>query len=155
MLPPLVYYVALFGAPEISHDEIRVVGERFRPLPRGRVLAPWSLGHAIDVIGQKPVVIDNFGSMPDERVFHDAINAMLSTREDMLMSYCRAHGVRYLALPHPAYLPATAATIGIDPELYSRTRLAQRTVWARLYRGEAVPGFSLVSSGAISIWKIE
>ena len=85
----------------------------------------------------------------------DAINAMLSRREDVLMSYCRAHGVRYLALPHPAYLPATAATIGIDPELYSRTRLAQRTVWARLYRGEAVPGFSLVSSGAISIWKIE
>ena len=69
--------------------------------------------------------------------------------------YCRGRGVLYLALPHPAYVPATAATIGIDPELYRRTRLARRTVWSRLYLGEHIAGFTLVSDGAISIWKIE
>ncbi len=118
------------------------------------MLAPWSFGHAIDVIGGQPVVIDNFGSMPDERAFRNAIEAMLSIREKQLLSYCRERAVRYLVLPHPAYVPATAATIGIDPELYSRTRLARRTVWSRLYNGEPIDGFTLVSGGAISIWKI-
>jgi hypothetical protein len=155
VLPPLIYDIATARVPEPSNDEYRVVGRRLLPLPRGRVLAPWSLGHAIDVIGQKPVVIDNFGSMPDERVFTNAMEAMLSLREGQLLVYCRNRGVRYLVLPHPAYVPATAATIGIDPELYSRTRLARRTVWSRLYLGERIAGFVPVSGGAISIWKIE
>jgi hypothetical protein len=93
--------------------------------------------------------------MPDARVFTNAILAMLSTRESQLLAYCRERGIRYLVLPHPAYVPATAATIGIDPELYSRTRLARRTVWSRLYLGEHIAGFVPVSDGAISIWKIE
>jgi len=155
ILPPLIYDVATARIPEPSHDEYRVVGRRLLPLPRGRVLGPWSLGHAIDVIGQKPVVVDNFGSMPDEQVFTRAIEAMLMTREAQLLRYCRERGVRYLVLPHPAYVPATAATIGIDPDLYARTRLANRTVWSRLYHGERIAGFVPVSGGAISIWKVE
>ncbi len=155
LLPPLIYDVYTFGTPEPSNQEFRVIAERLRPLPRGRVLAPWSLGHAIDVIGLKPVVIDNFGSMPDERVFTNAIAAMLSTREAALLRYCHDREIRYLVLPHPAYVPATAATIGVDPELYSRTRLARRTVWSRLYGGERVAGFVRLSDAAISIWKIE
>lgn len=146
--PPLIYDIATARVPEPSHDEYRVIARRLLPFPRGRALAPWSLGHAIDVIGQKSVVIDNFGSMPDERVFVNAIEAMLSTSESRLLHYCRERGVRYLVLPHPAYVPATAATIG-------STRLASRTVWSRLYFGERIPGFVPVSGGAISIWKIE
>ena len=84
---------------------------------------------------------------------------MLSTRESSLLNYCRTRGVRYLVLPHPAYIPATAATIGIDGELYSRTRLARRTVWSRLYSGEKIDGFQMVedrqSRLSIRIWKIE
>lgn len=155
LLPPLAYDIYTFRVPEPSHAEFRVIGERLRDLPPGRVLAPWSFGHAIDVIGRKPVVIDNFGSMPDERVFTNAIAAMLSTREATLLRYCRDRRVRYLVLPHPAYVPVTAATIGGDPALYSRTRLARRTVWSRLYGGEHIAGFELVSGGAVSIWKIE
>ncbi|HEY3056536.1 MAG TPA: hypothetical protein VGK31_11460 [Thermoanaerobaculia bacterium] len=155
LLPPVIYDVYAARIPEPSNDEFRVIGERMRALPRGRVLGPWSFGHAIDVIGQKPVIIDNFGSMPDERVFTQAIEAMLATRESSLLDYCRSRGVRYLVLPHPAYIPATAATIGIDRELYSRTRLARRTVWSRLYRGEKIAGFALVNRAALSIWKIE
>ena len=148
IFPPLLYDIATARVPEPSHDEYRVIARRLLPLPRGRVLAPWSLGHAIDVLGRKGVIIDNFGSMPDERVFVDAIEAMLSTNETQLLQYCRERGVRYLVLPHPAYVEATAATIG-------STRLASRTVWSRLYLGERIPGFELVSGGAISIWKIE
>ena len=85
----------------------------------------------------------------------DAIEAMLSLRESQLLAYCRERGIRYLVLPHPAYVPATAATIGIDPELYLRTRLARRTVWSRLYLGEHIAGFVPLSDGALSIWKIE
>jgi len=155
ILPPLVYDVYTARMPEPSNDEYRIIGERLRPLPRGRVLGPWSFGHAIDVIGQKPVIIDNFGSMPDERVFRNAIEAMLMRRESDLLRYCHARSVRYLVLPHPAYIPATAATIGLDPALYSSTGLARQTVWSRLHGGEKIGGFTLVSGGAISIWKIE
>ncbi len=155
LVPPVVYDVYTFRSPEPSNEEYRVVAEQLQPLPRGRVLAPWSLGHAIDVLGDKPVIIDNFGSMPDENVFTDAISAMLSTRQATLLQYCRDRGVRYLVLPHPAYVPATAATIGVDPQLYLRTRLAGRTVWSRLYGGERIPGFVRLSDAAVSIWKIE
>ncbi|MGZ8851103.1 MAG: hypothetical protein ACXW3E_12370 [Thermoanaerobaculia bacterium] len=155
ILPPLVYDVYTARMPEPSNDEYRIIGERLRPLPRGRVLGPWSFGHAIDVIGQKPVIIDNFGSMPDERVFRNAIEAMLMRRESDLLRYCHARSVRYLVLPHPAYIPATAATIGLDPALYSSTGLARQTVWSRLHGGEKIGGFTLVGGGAISIWKIE
>jgi asparagine N-glycosylation enzyme membrane subunit Stt3 len=155
LLPPIAYDLYAMRIPEPSNDEFRAIGERMRALPRGRVLAPWSFGHAIDVIGRKPVIIDNFGSMPDERVFTQAIEAMLATRESSLLDYCHARGVRYLVLPHPAYIPATAATLGIDRDVYSRTRLARRTVWSRLYGGDTIAGFALVSRAAVSIWKIE
>lgn len=155
LVPPIAFEVYAARTPEPSHEEFRVIGERMRALPPGRVLGPWSFGHAIDVIGRKPVVIDNFGSMPDEGTFTRAMEIMLSTREASLLRYCRHAYVRYLVLPHPAYIPATAATIGIPPELYSRTRLARRTVWSRLYDGERIAGFTRVSDGSIQVWQIE
>ncbi|HEX9161847.1 MAG TPA: hypothetical protein VF980_09090 [Thermoanaerobaculia bacterium] len=155
VLPPLAYDLYSIREGEPSMSEYRALALCVRPLPAGRVLAPWSFGHAIDVIGQHAVVIDNFGSMPDERVFTNAIEAMLLLREKQLLRYCRDRQIRYLVLPHPAYIPSAAATIGIDRDLYSRTRLARRTVWSRLYGGELIGGFELVSRGALSIWKIE
>ncbi len=149
LLPPIAYDLYTIRSSEPSHEEFRIIGKRLRDLPPGRVLAPWSFGHAIDVIGRKPVVIDNFGSMPDEAVFTRAIEAMLTTREALLLRYCHEHRISYLVLPHPAYIPATERTIGV------RTRLAPRRVWLRLYNGEAIAGFTRVSGGSIQIWKIE
>ncbi len=149
LLPPIVYDVAtLRQQPDPSYREFRRLAEELRLMPRGRVLAPWSLGHPIDVIGEKPVIIDNFGSMPDETLFQNAIDAMLVTRADVLLEYCRSRHVRYLVLPHPAYVPAMAATIGV-------TSPPRRTVWSRLYSGEQIDGFTLVRGGAIRIWRIE
>jgi hypothetical protein len=64
-----------------------------RSQPPGRVLAPWSMGHALDVLGHHAVIIDNFGSMPDPALF-DAANAALAGYD--LEKFCREHKVRYV-----------------------------------------------------------
>jgi hypothetical protein len=66
-----------------------------RRQPPGRVLAPWSMGHALDVLGGHAVIIDNFGSMPDPALF-EAANAALAGRD--LEKFCREHKVRYVIL---------------------------------------------------------
>ena len=45
----------------------------------GGVLGPWSYGHMFGVIGGRPVVVDNFGTMGGN-VFHEAHAVVLSTR---------------------------------------------------------------------------
>jgi asparagine N-glycosylation enzyme membrane subunit Stt3 len=66
-----------------------------RTQPPGRVLAPWSMGHALDVLGGHAVIIDNFGSMPDPALF-DAANAALAGHD--LEKFCREHKVVYVIL---------------------------------------------------------
>jgi hypothetical protein len=95
--PPLAYVVYDELRPNVpSPMDVRVVAiaQRLATLPPGRVLAPWSMGHAIDVIGRHPVVIDNFGSMPDEALFTRA-NEALRTRD---VAWCRAHDIRYIVI---------------------------------------------------------
>ncbi|MEK6376162.1 MAG: STT3 domain-containing protein [Acidobacteriota bacterium] len=72
------------------------IAMRLRALPPGRVLAPWSMGHAIDVLGRHAVIIDNFGSMPDPALF-EAANAALAGKD--LEKFCREHNVRYVIDP--------------------------------------------------------
>ena len=118
----------------------------------GRVLAPWSIGHVLDVIGERAVVIDNFGTMPDSIAFGNASDALLSRDEDSLARYCDRTGVRYLVIDNPLYgLRGVAAAVGIDPGAFVQsdaqgrpvriTRLAEATWWWRAYfgRGRAVP----------------
>jgi hypothetical protein len=155
VLPPLAYTIATLGEPPVNHDAFIRLATDMRSLPPGRVLGPWSFGHAIDVIGQKKVIIDNFGSMPDPIVFANAIDAMLVTRSDVLLRYAETRGVRYLVLPHPAYMPAMAATIGVDESFYRNSRLAKRTVWWRLYEGDAIARFRQVRGGSVRVWQIE
>jgi len=69
-----------------------------RTRPAGRVLAPWSMGHCLDVIGGHAVVIDNFGSMPDRDVFERA-NAALASEDPS--SYCERAGIRYVVREKP------------------------------------------------------
>jgi asparagine N-glycosylation enzyme membrane subunit Stt3 len=49
-----------------------------RTQPPGRILAPWPLGHCLDVLGSHAVVIDNFGTMPDADLFWRAEGALQS-----------------------------------------------------------------------------
>ena len=111
-----------------------------RPLTPGRVLAPWSLGHAIDVEGQHPVVIDNFGTMPDARTFERAHEALLARNEVTLARYCDANDIRYLILDNPTFGVASAnAILGTQQE-------PQSTWWWRVYHGAQPERFHLLWS---------
>jgi hypothetical protein len=120
--------------------------------PPGRVLAPWSLGHAMDVIGQRAVIVDNFGTMPDPIIFERADDAFLIRDEAALARYCEGAGVRYIVLDNPLYgLQGAAADLGLDRRAFivsdregrpaRVTKLAQATWWWRAYfaRGAAIP----------------
>ena len=111
-------------------DGTRAVAEAVARLPEGRVLAPWSYGHAIDVLGKHPVVLDNFGSMPDPAVFEEGSRALLATSEAEVGRWCRAHGVRYVVFADRARIASTAAAIGVTIE-------PRTTVWWRMMRGRA------------------
>lgn len=119
----------------------------------GRVLAPWSWGHVFNVVGERGVLIDNFGTMVGNAQFEEAERAFLDTREEKLAEFCRQRNVRFLVLDNPLLrLPVVAETIGLDRNFYMRagrrpedpgvvTHLMQSTVWWRAYffRGRVRP----------------
>ena len=94
LIPPIAYDIWSLRHPEPVDRSVVAVANSIRPLPPGRVLAPWWMGHAIDVIGRHPVVIDNFGSMPEEAIFARA-NAALRDRD---FAWCRVHDIRYVVI---------------------------------------------------------
>ncbi len=111
-----------------------------RTLPPGRVLGPWSMGHAIDVEGHHPVVIDNFGTMPDTTTFERAQEAFLAHDETALARYCDAAGVRYLILEQPRFGIASAnAILGTE-------RAQESTWWWHVWRGEQPRMFRMIWS---------
>ena len=93
LLPPLCYDV--YSPPRTTVPRFAIV-EQIAKLPPGRVLAPWYMGHAIDVFGRHAVVIDNFGTMPDPIGFELANEALANPRT--LRAYCRLNGVRYVVM---------------------------------------------------------
>ncbi len=111
-----------------------------RTLPPGRILAPWSMGHAIDVEGRHPVVIDNFGTMPDANTFERAQEALLAHDETALARYCDAAGVRYLILEQPRFGVASAnAILGTE-------RAPESTWWWHVWRGATPRMFRVIWS---------
>ena len=100
-----------------------------RTLPPGRVLGPWSMGHSIDVEGNHPVIVDNFGTMPDAATFERAQQALLATDETTLARSCEAMHVRYLILEQPRFGIASANAI------LGTRQAAESTWWWRVWRG--------------------
>lgn len=154
LLPPLSYDAWALVHPERKNlDPVITMAAEVVTLPRGRVLAPWHAGHAIDVLGGHAVVIDNFGSMPDAALFAAANRALLETDAARLIAWCRAHDVLYLALADPAlHIPAAAVCSDFDRRLYAGTPLGARTIWSRLWRGEPIAGFTRVRR---HVWRID
>ena len=99
-------------------------------LPPGRVLGPWSMGHAIDVEGHHDVILDNFGTMPDSATFERAQRALLTTDEGYLARSCDSMNVRYLILEQPRFGIASANAI------LGTREAAESTWWWRVWRGE-------------------
>src|SRR3954453_2313211 len=108
-------------------------------LPPGRVLGPWSMGHAIDVEGKHPVILDNFGTMPDAATFERAQQALLAD-EPTLAHYCDAANVRYVILDQPRFGIASANAI------LGTRRAAEATWWWRVWRGQPPRMFRLIWS---------
>ena len=111
-----------------------------RTLPPGRVLAPWSMGHAIDVEGKHPVIIDNFGTMPDANTFERAQEALMSRAEATLARYFDATGARYLILEQPRFGIASANAI------LGTQRAQESTWWWHVWRGQQPKQFRLLWS---------
>jgi asparagine N-glycosylation enzyme membrane subunit Stt3 len=109
-------------------------------LPPGRVLGPWSMGHAIDVEGKHPVILDNFGTMPDAATFERAQEVLLSNDERAVARYCDAAHVRYLILEQPRFGIASANAI------LGTRRAAESTWWWRVFRGQNPRLFRLIWS---------
>jgi asparagine N-glycosylation enzyme membrane subunit Stt3 len=109
-------------------------------LPPGRVLGPWSMGHAIDVEGRHAVILDNFGTMPDAAAFEAAQQALLATDETTLARYCDAAKVRYLILDQPRFGIASANAI------LGTRQAAESTWWWRVWRGEKPQLFRMIWS---------
>jgi asparagine N-glycosylation enzyme membrane subunit Stt3 len=111
-----------------------------RTLPPGRVLGPWSMGHAIDVEGNHPVILDNFGTMPDAARFERAQQVLLSNDEPALARSCDAMNVRYLILEQPRFGISSANAI------LGTRQPAERTWWWRVWRAENPRMFRLIWS---------
>jgi asparagine N-glycosylation enzyme membrane subunit Stt3 len=109
-------------------------------LPPGRVLGPWSMGHAIDVEGKHPVIVDNFGTMPDAKTFEGAQEALLATDESTLARYCDVANVRYLVLDQPRFGIASANVI------LGTHVAAESTWWWRVWRGQSPKSFRMIWS---------
>lgn len=121
-----------------------------RQLPPGRTLTVWERGHLINFYSRQPVVIDNFGSMPDEKLFRSAIEMLLERDPQKLRDWCLRHDIRYLVLGHPLmHLDTYPRIVGRDPDTYVRFTeridvqpLAKETVWWRLtFEDAGVNGF--------------
>jgi asparagine N-glycosylation enzyme membrane subunit Stt3 len=118
-----------------------------RTLPPGRILGPWSMGHSIDVEGMHPVILDNFGTMPDAVTFERSQQALLSTDEATLARSCEAMNVRYLILEQPRFGIASANAI------LGTRQAAQSTWWWRVWRGERPTLFRVIwSEGELRIY---
>jgi len=124
----------------------------------GRVLGPWWAGHALDVLGAHPVVVDNFGAAEGRPLFDEAVGLLLSPREETVARYCRDHGVRFLVIENPAdAVESTARMLEVPVSLYVEavtssggklvwypTRLLKASFWWRAYRGsEPASGSSM------------
>ncbi len=122
---------------------------RSRGRGRGRVLGPWWAGHAFDVLGTQPVIVDNFGVAAGRHMFDEAVGLLLSPREETVARYCRDHGVRFLVVENPSAASQIARTLELPVSLYSRqvpaatgekallapTRLLEASFWWRAYFG--------------------
>lgn len=100
--------------------------------PGALVLAPWSYGPMLNVIGRQRVVLDNFGSMADPETFRVAHTMLTSRDERDVARFFDRYGIRYLVIGAPAgILGAYASYAGRD----SRSFNEEATWYWRVYYG--------------------
>ena len=142
LVPPIQFALWMqYPRPPVdAYEKQWIAAARFlRGQPTGgRVLAPWWLGHTLDVIGKRSVVMDNFGSMPDPIRFERASEALLSRDETRLADYCAANGVKFVVLTNPLLGTRDAAAV-----LGLKTNPGRATWWWRTYFSRRAQRFRL------------
>jgi len=134
--------------------------------PPGRVLARGTWGHLINVVANRPALLDNFGLMDSRTRFENAAGILLVSREKAIADFCDWHGVRFVLLENPRPYSATDAELGGLPRSaferrvgtnFVPTRRMKATFWWRAYfeagerrpdlgsAGEAFRSFRLVA----------
>ncbi len=142
----------------IKRDQVAWIeaAEFLRPLPPGRVLTQWAMGHTFDVTGKHAVIVDGFGSMPDPVVFERATAALVAGNERTMAHFCDELHVRYVAFSDPEFGLEHAQKILALPDLNM-----QSTWYWRAYHGNvSTPRFRLIyrsdpgfMRAAIVIWE--
>ncbi len=128
--------------------------------PGERVLAPWTIGHLLDVAGGMRVVIDNFGTMTSGLTFEFAHDAFLNVHDEGFYRYCRDNGIRFVAMGPPTHR-SNSQIVGVDPGAYvggdgKPTALADRTWWSRAWTTQRreIPHFRLVfEARRVRVWE--
>ena len=132
------------GWPRGTLDFLRVATLlRDRGAP-GRVLAPWSFGHLLNVLGERAVVLDNFGTMPDPDTFRAAHMVLLTRDERRVAAFADRHDIRYIVLENPQKgLMLYAQYAGLPEEIFRRgrqpTTYAMSLWYPRAYFGSGPP----------------
>lgn len=117
LIPPMQLIAWKVGARETSPAPYAVAHFlRDHPTP-GRVLAPWSYGHLINVIGERPVIIDNFGTMADPDTFWRAQSALDSRDDAKLRAFCEEAGVAFVVLENTPWKPRGFVPVHRDGDL--------------------------------------
>ena len=139
--------------PPMPHpSRFEAAARQLRIMPGdGGILGPWSYGHMFGVIGGRPVVIDNFGTMGGG-VFHEAHAVVLSSREADVAAFCDRVGARFVVLdaPHRG-VPQHARVLTLPMESFFRdgapTAHARATWYWRAASGDvALTQFRRVSA---------
>ncbi len=105
LIPPMQLIAWKSGARATPPAPYRVAHFiRENPTP-GRVLAPWSYGHLINVIGERAVIMDNFGTMADPDTFWRAESVLRSRDDAKLRAFCEEAGVAFVVLENTAWEP--------------------------------------------------
>lgn len=117
----------------------------------GRVLAPWAYGHLFNVIGERAVVLDNFGSMSDPETFRRAHEILLSTDERNVAQFADRFGIRYIVLESPLYgIVKYVRFLGFPEESFFRERKltahSQATwYWRAYFRPDTLRAFRRIA----------
>ncbi|HSS44019.1 MAG TPA: hypothetical protein VLO07_01665, partial [Thermoanaerobaculia bacterium] len=137
--------------PELDREVLPLVRAaedlRARTDAPGRVLCSWSWGHLFDVVGGRPVLIDNFGASLGLGDFENAAGLVLATRGETVARYCRENAIRFIVLENPLLsLPDHAEAAGFPRAAFEEsspgnageirpTPLTRATFWWRAYFG--------------------
>ncbi|MGH9317191.1 MAG: STT3 domain-containing protein [Thermoanaerobaculia bacterium] len=135
--------------PELDREVLPLVRAaqqlRARTDAPGRVLSSWSWGHLFDVVGGRPVLIDNFGASLGRGDFENAAGLVLATREETVARNCRKNAVRFIVLENPLLsLPDQAEAAGFPRAAFEESGtgkageirprpLMRATFWWRTY----------------------